>query len=113
MKNNKPRTTDRLHDALGTFANLPYFDYCENAVAQSIFQELRALNVLVLDVREHILDKTEQLEELRQSHDREKRSSGVILHYYSDSQRVFRTPGAKRGTYAESREAKKRKLQNS
>ena len=76
--------------------------HCKRDGAPDIFAELLALkerNVFIIDVPTHILSRTEsenlsvrrQYQKLHQSADQELRTLSVILHYFPDLKKLYRT----------------------
>ena len=89
FKKIKPLMTQQLLDTLRSFNNLFAIVYCQRTGTENIFDELRTLDTIVIDVTKHLISKSESLDEnitglyreLHQSSDLELRSLSVVLHY--------------------------------
>ena len=121
-KKNKPQKVKELIETLRSIPNLFCVVTCQRESAPYLFDDLvRALSCYVIDVTQHVISASEQLDDsviagyrrLHQSPDLELRTLGVVLHYYPNINRIFKTRGTKLRTTKERREAKRRKTRNS
>ena len=116
FKKIKPLTTQQLLDTLRSFNNLFAIVYCQRTGAENIFDELRTLDTIVIDVTKHLISKSESLDEnitglyreLHQSSDIELRSLSVVLHYYPNLHAILKTRSTKSKPSKNRRRAKKR-----
>ena len=99
---NKTLPAQELVSILKKIPHLFAVVHCKRDGAPDIFAELLALkerNVFIIDVPTHILSRTEsenlsvrrQYQKLHQSGDQELRTLSVILHYFPDLKKLYRT----------------------
>lgn len=114
----RPLSVNELIRVLKTLKNLFAVIYCQRTGAPNIFNQLRELDIFVIDIPSHILSKTEQLDtsikaqykKLHQSPDAELRSLAVVLHYHPQLNLIYRQRSSKPRPSKSRRRAKRNRL---
>ena len=118
-KSNIPQTIEELIATLKTFLDLFCVVTCQRKGAPYIFDDLlSSLDCYVIDMTKHITSASERIDEsliaeyrkLHQAADIESKTLAIVLHYFPDFNRIFKTRGTKRRTAGQMREAKRRKF---
>ena len=99
-KKNLPQIVEQLVSTIKTLQNIYCVVTCYKHGAPPMFNTLlESLNCYVIDVITHIISASEKLDEptlteykkLHQSPELELRSLGVVIHYYPNIKRIFKT----------------------